>query len=58
MWAENADKTRELKTKLHLVFMKLESQIEIVPTEPIRLNCLGCYHLVFNGKMELQTLKQ
>lgn len=40
------------------MFMKLESQIEIVPTEPIRLNCLGCYHLVFNVKMELQTLKQ
>lgn len=38
--------------------MNLEPQVEIGPTKPIRLNCLGCYPLVFNEKIELQTLKQ
>lgn len=50
MWAGIAGEKIELKTKLPLVFVKFESQMQIVPTKPIRLNYLGCYPLIFNVK--------
>lgn len=56
--SRNCWKNIELNTKLTLVFMKLESQMEIVRLKPIRLHCLGCHSLDFNAKMGLQTLNQ
>jgi len=57
MWAEISEKSLELETELPLVSWKLESQMKIVPTKPIRLNFLGCCPLIFNVKIQLQTLK-
>lgn len=58
MWVGTAEKNIELNTKLTLVFMKLESQMEIARLKPIRLHYLGCYSLDFHVEMGLQTLKQ